>query len=76
MTQNAVFLDCSSKVPTFRCTQPPVVPKILDEVRKNGDEGRDEKLIIKFMQTYSVFMLQTMTNINGGMVSLLKPKKK
>ena len=38
MTRNAVLLDFSSKVPTLKgagcCTKPPVVQKILDEVRK------------------------------------------
>ena len=40
MTQNAIFLDCSSKVQTINVLidlpEPPVLQQILDEVRKTA----------------------------------------
>ena len=55
MTQNAIFLDCSSKVPTIKV--PPLATsgaKKSLRSKKNGDAFGDEKLIFKFMWPYAI----------------------
>ena len=53
MTQNAVFLDCSSKVPTLKGVgwlhSATSGAKNPSRGKKNSDVGGDEKLIIKFI---------------------------
>ena len=47
MTQNAIFLDCSSKVQTINVLiDLPEAPELQKLLKKNSDAGGDEKLII------------------------------